>query len=714
MSHLGRSLRAMTSLDPAALVGALNPAQREAVEAATGPVCILAGAGTGKTRTITQRIAYQVATGVAEPSQILAVTFTDKAAVELRQRLARLGLSAPIRAATFHAAAWAQLRYFWHQLDAGPLPEVLPSKVRLLMPLARRTKTQAQDLAAEIEWAKARSLSPEAYAAAAAQRDAPLAPDAMAEVFQRYEAAKTADGLIDYEDMLLRTTAALQDHPDIAAGVRQRYRYFTVDEFQDVNPAQFALLRAWLGDRDELCVVGDDDQTIYSFTGASSSYLTDFSRHFPGASTITLTESYRSSPQVLALANRVLSSKPRHLRKQLSATRPDGPAPSFTPFDDAEAEQRGVVRQVRRLIDEGVSPGEIAICYRVNSQSEIFEEALRTARIPYVVRGAGSFYDRREVRQAVSVLVAAVDRPDEPAPLGLEDTVVARPPMASEQVERILREQMGFNPRKEPDGEAARERWRNLGAVVEAAESIVQQRKNATLADVVEEMQRRAREGAEAPTEAGAVSLLTLHKAKGLEFDTVFLVALEEGLLPISHAKTDAEVEEERRLLYVGVTRAKRHLFLSWALERPGWGGKMSKRRPSRFLYGLGEGAPVAAAARAGATKVAGGTKAGGGSSRTCACGRPLVAAADRKRGACWSCFSGGADAGVTERLREWRKNRATADEVPAFVVFGDKTLAELARVRPKTPQGLLSVSGLGPAKVARYGEDLLDVLADG
>ena len=698
------ALAVMTPPDPAVLLADLNPAQRLAVEAATGPVCILAGAGTGKTRTITRRIAYQVATGVARPSEILAVTFTDKAASELRQRLARLGLDVPIRAATFHAAAWAQLRYFWSDQDRGPLPEVLPSKVRLLVPLARRTKTQAQDLAAEIEWAKARRLSPEDYTAHASGRDAPLDPTAMAEVYRRYEDIKQSNGLIDYEDMLLRTTAALEDNPEIAAGVRERYRFFTVDEFQDVNPAQFALLRAWLGDRNDVCVVGDDDQTIYSFTGASSNYLTDFRTHFPDAGVVTLTENYRSTPQVLTLANRVLQAKPVHLSKKLMATLPDGPQPIFTPYDDADTEQVGIVRRIRQLIADGTPPGEIAVCYRVNSQSEALESAFKSARIPYVVRGAGSFYERKEVRQALAVLRAATDRPPEQPPVGLEDTVAARPPSAAEEVQRALRDQMAFNPRKEPDGEAARERWRNLAAVVEAAESIEERQPGASLRDVVDEMHRRAREGADSPTEHGAVSLLTLHKAKGLEFDAVFLIAVEEGLLPISHAKTAAEVEEERRLLYVGVTRARRHLFISWALQRPGWGGKLTKRRPSQFLAGLGEGAPAAARPKVVPAKVG---------SRTCACGRPLVGSADRKRGACWSCFSGGADVAVAERLRAWRKERATADEVPAFVVFGDKTLAELARVKPKTPQALLSVSGLGPAKVARYGEDLLDVLAE-
>ncbi len=691
----------------AELLAALNPEQRQAAEAVRGPLCIVAGAGTGKTRTITHRIAVQVAEGVARPDQILAVTFTDKAATELRGRLRGFGLPAPVRAATFHAAAWAQLRWFWPRLDAGPLPEVLASKVRLLVPLARRTRTEARDLAAEIEWAKARRLDPDGYAAAARDRNAPLPPDQMAAVYQRYERDKAAAGLVDYDDMLLRAVAMIAERPDIAAEVRGRYRFFTVDEFQDVNPAQVALLRAWLGDGREVCVVGDDDQTIYSFTGASSDHLTGFHRLFPGARTVTLSDNYRSTPEILTLANRVLWTKPDAARKRLRATLASGPAPRFRQCDDDAAEVDAVLADVRALIDGGVAPGGIAICYRVNSQSEPFEAALRGAGLPYVVRGAGGFYDRPEIRQALTVLRAAAGRPAPAPPLGLEDTVAARAPRPDADVRRVLREQMGYDERREPAGDAAQERWRNLGALVEAVTRVAAADPPPSFADVVADLERRAAEGADAPGDGGAVTLLTLHRAKGLEFDAVFLVACEEGLLPISHAKTDAEVEEERRLLYVGVTRARRHLTLSWALERPGWGGRTVRRRPSRLLYNLGPGAPRTGGDDRPRHTVAKGAPSQG-PARECACGRPLVGSADRRRGACWACFSGGASPVLADALRHWRSARANADEVPAFVVFSDRTLAELARVQPTTPAELRRVTGMGPAKVARYGEDLL------
>ena len=656
----------------------LNPEQRAAAEAARGPLCIVAGAGTGKTRTITHRIAHQVHTGVADPSQILAVTFTDKAASELRHRLHDLGLPAPIRAATFHAAAWAQLRWFWNRLDKGVLPQVLASKVGTLVPLARRTRTEAKDLAAEIEWAKARGLTPDTYAVAATQRDAPLPAEQMAAVYADYERRKTDGGFIDYDDMLLLTTAMLSEHPQIAAEVHDRYRHLTVDEFQDVNPAQFALLRAWLGDNDNVCVVGDDDQTIYSFTGATSSYLTAFHEHFPGARQVTLTRNYRSTPQVLELANRVLSTKPAATRKELTATCAAGAPPLFRPAADHDAEVAAVVGDIKALLSAGTRIGEIAVLYRVNSQSELFEAALGAAGIPYVVPGAGGFYDRAEIRQALAVLAAGAERPD-PVPLGLEDTVPSLQATVADTVQRVLRQQMRYDHRVEPRGEAARERWRNLGVLVELASREAEATPDLTLPLLVERLRARAAAGADAAGDTGAVTLSTLHRAKGREFDAVFLVAVEEGLLPISYAKTPTEVEEERRLLYVGVTRARRHLTISWAGERPGWGGKIQARRPSHFLDNLGAGAP-----------------------------QPVTPVPKKsKRGRAKVVVEGP----VAERLRTWRRQRAADDEVPAFVVFNDKTLAELVRVQPQTRRDLLTIAGIGPAKAERYGDDILELL---
>lgn len=668
----------------------LNAEQRAAAEAVRGPVCILAGAGTGKTRTVTHRIAHQVRSGIARPDQVLAVTFTEKAATELRHRLTALGVP-PVRAATFHAAAWAQLRYFLPRATGERVPEVLASKLRLLVPVARRLGVEGRDLASEIEWAKARMLSPDAYPAAGAQRDAPLPVAQMAQVYADYEAAKADAGVIDYEDMLLRTTALIAAHPDVADEVRSRYRFLTVDEYQDVNPAQHALLRAWLGDGDELCVVGDDDQTIYSFTGATSSYLTGFAREHPGAQVVSLRVNYRSTGAVLTLANRVLWTKPGRRRALVPAEGgEDGPDPVFVEFTDGEDEVERVAGACGKLIADGVRPGEIAVLYRVNAQSEALEAAFRAAGIPVSVRGDQGFFGRPEVRQALRVLVAAKGRPEDPEDLPGGLDLLPKP--VTRQAEDILRRASLYDAR-EPSGAVARERWRNVGALVDAAARQVESDPAVTFEAVVDQLVARASAGADAPTEDGAVTLATLHRAKGLEFDAVFLVSLEEGLLPISHARDDdAAIEEERRLLYVGVTRARRHLWLSWSRSRTGRTGRAQTRRPSRLLYGLGPGAPQAAAKGSAAARPDAGKKPG------------------RDRTSPIADLTGD-EAALAGRLRAWRSDRAKRDEVPAFVVFSDRTLVALATAPPSSPDDLLGVPGLGRTKVDRYGDELLQVL---
>lgn len=687
-------------MDPERLLDGLNPAQRAAVTVDAAPLCIVAGAGSGKTRVLTRRIAYRVATGAADAPHVLALTFTRKAAGELRHRLAAAGMRERILAGTFHGVAYAQLRQRWADRGQAP-PSLVQSKLRLLVPLlgrhsSRSATVQPADIAAEIEWAKARGLSPGDYPAQAGGREGPLAPEVMGRVYAEYEEAKTEQNLVDYGDMLLLATRMLEEHDDVAAEVRDRYRFLTVDEFQDVNPAQWALLRAWLGDRDELCVVGDDDQMIYSFAGASASYLTGFARRFPHAETVTLTTSYRSTPQVLGLANAALPEKPAGLRKELTAARPSGPQPRFHEADDGDAEVAHVVASVRELVDAGVAPGEIAVCYRINSQSQAYEEALSDAGLPWTVRGEAGFFDRSEIRQALRALREAAEQGAHPRrssddPPAVGGSTRAEPERADRLVETALRQKLSFHPRREPSGEAARERWRNLTALCDLAAMVVQANPRASLNDVVADLLARAAQGQETAHPEGAVTLCTLHRAKGLEFDAVFLVGLEEGLLPISHARSDAEIEEERRLLYVGITRARRHLTLSWAVSRPGRGGKDKQRRPSRFLSGLGPGAP-GKGDRAASGKDGRAARADGRPARQ----DPSAEPPDDER---------------TAALRAWRKDRAARDGQPAFVVFSDRTMAALAARRPTSQEELLAVPGLGPAKVGRYGDELLAVL---
>ena len=650
----------------------LSPDQRAAVDAVEGPVCIVAGAGSGKTRTITHRVANQVRRGVARADQVLALTFTERAAGELKRRLAGLGIDGHVRATTFHAAAYAQIRYFWPRVRERPLPTVLDRKVGLLLPVARQAGVEASDLATEIEWAKARLVTPDAYAEAARTRDAPLPPERMAAVYARYEQLKTDRDLIDFDDMLTVAHDLMAD-ADVAREVRDRYRFFTVDEFQDVNPAQWQLLRRWLDDRDDLCVVGDDDQTIYSFSGATSEYLEQFRTTFPHATVVTLTDNYRSTAQVLGVANRLLRAA-RPDAKQLRAQLDDGPRPRIMAFDDDRAERARTLDWIRDLIDDGVPVNEIAVCVRTNSQTQAWEETFDRAGVPARVHGDRSFFERPEIQQALQALRRAVDTPPpptgaQPPPEGTRGRASGRRP--DRIVEQLLRERMSWHPRREPSGQAARARWRNLSALHELVTRIVDEQPELDMRDVLRELATRARASGGAHPTRPAVTLLTLHKAKGSEFDAVCLVGLEEGMVPISYAATEADLAEERRLLYVGMTRARRHLWLSWAQQRPGWSGKPVRRRPSRFLEDIAERQ------------------------------RSLQPGSD-------------ADDRLTGALRAWRLERARHDQVPPYVIFNDRTLHELAAVRPSSATELLAVHGLGATKVRRYGRDLLGLLGSG
>jgi DNA helicase-2/ATP-dependent DNA helicase PcrA len=660
-------------MNPRFLTHDLNPEQQRAVEATSGPVCILAGAGTGKTRVITRRVAYAIATGTVHPGHVLVVTFTEKAAGEMQQRLAGLGF-AGVAARTFHSAARRQLEYFWPRLSATPPPQVLDSKATLLGPLQRSLPggykfTPLKDLADEIEWAKARRLGPDGYQAEVERlgRTPPLPPDLMAGLFRRYEQRKDRAGRIDFEDMLVRTLEALETVPGVAEEVRGRYRWFSVDEYQDTNPLQQALLEAWLGERDDLAVVGDEDQTIYTFTGASSEYLSGFTRRWPHAQVLRLERNYRSTPQVLATANRLLARDGQARPKRLLATCPPGPPPTVQAFESADAEAGALVGEVRRLAGLGVDLDQVAVLLRTNAQIPPLEEAFGTAELPFQVRGE-LFFRRPEVRGALALLRARAGRASGG---GLVDAV-----------ESIWFERLGFRRDDEPKGEEARERHASLVTLLGLAERLQQHQERAGLAEFLVELSRRAAD--ESAGVGGGVNLLTYHRAKGLEFDAVLLPALEEGLLPIRQASTPQEVAEERRLLYVGLTRARTHLWLSWAARRVGPSGREGPRRPSRFLDDLVP--PGAGRVRPRAV--------------TAGLGR-----AERGHGAAPP------DSPLAERLRAWRRQRARSDEVPPYVVFNDRTLEALARRRPQSRGELLAIEGIGPSKLDRYGDELLGLL---
>ncbi|WP_433387496.1 ATP-dependent DNA helicase UvrD2 [Micromonospora sp. KLBMP9576] len=694
------------------VLAGLDPEQRSAVTAPAGPVCILAGAGTGKTRAVTSRIAYRALSGDISARHVLAVTFTARAAAELRARLAALGVGG-VQARTFHAAALRQVRYFAPRLLHGrAMPELLDSKVRLVTQAAARSglrtdRAAARDLAGEIEWAKSSLVEPGEYvvAAAKAMRDTPHEPARVAEVFVAYERLKRSGGVIDFEDMLRAAVWGIEEHRDVAEQVRAQYRHFVVDEYQDVNPLQQRLLDAWLGGRDDVTVVGDASQTIYSFTGATSSYLVDFPRRYRGATVVRLVRDYRSTPQVVGLANAVISQArgaEARLRLELVGQRPPGPEPQLRIFTDEPAEANAVAARCRALVDAGTPAKEIAVLFRTNAQSEAYEKALTEAQVPYVLQGAERFFERAEVRQAMVALRAATR------------SIPGETPLPAAVVEALTA--VGWAPDAAPAGGAARERWEALAALRQLAEEYAATtqvlpigpaasvERPATLADFNDELARRAA-AQHVPTVDG-VTLASLHSAKGLEWDAVFLVGLSEGTLPTTYAKTVEQVEEERRLLYVGLTRAREWLWLSYASARAP-GGRA--RRPSRFLPQLDRSG---GAERAGAGPVARRPERRRSQIVSCRiCGVTLLAGPDRKLGRCPTCPSD-IDEELHERLHEWRRRVADAQRVPAYVVFTDATLVALAERRPGRPEELIAIAGIGPRKLGLYGEAVLALVA--
>jgi len=680
----------------ASLLDGLDPEQRAAAAAPRGPVCVLAGAGTGKTRTITHRIAHLVRSGHVSAGQVLAVTFTTRAAGEMRTRLRGLGVDAA-QALTFHAAARRQLRYFWPRVVGDRPWDLLDNKFRLVAQAAQRVRLSTEtevlrDLASEIEWSKASLVSPDDYPSVAArmQRDTPAPVAQVAEVYRRYEELKNDAQLLDFDDLLLQTTAVLEKHDAVAAEFRDRYRCFVVDEYQDVTPLQQRLLDAWLGGRDDLTVVGDANQTIYSFGGASPKSLLEFTRRFPDATVVRLERDYRSTPQVVALANQVIGAargRPAGSRLKLIGQRPDGPDPRFAEYEDEAAEAAAVAGRVRELLDADVPASEIAVLFRINALSEAYEQALTEAGIPYLVRGGERFFQRTEVRQAMAALRTASMEPT-----SLELVTAVRSVLA----------RVGLTEQP-PSGGAAKERWDALLALVELAEELAASVEDADLPRLVAELEQRA--AAQHPPTVEGVTLASLHAAKGLEWDAVFLVGLSEGTMPILHADGDeAAIEEERRLFYVGVTRAREHLSLSWSLSR-GTGNRRNRRR-SRFLYGLiPEDHPAARIARSQQT-----AKAGANVGRCRLCGGPLLQTMEVKLGRCAKCPST-VDEGLLEKLKTWRSERSRELKVPAFVVFTDATLMAIAEQRPTDDGALVSISGIGATKLERFGAEVLDVV---
>jgi len=697
--------------DPEELLAGLDPEQREVATALRGPVAVIAGAGTGKTRAITHRIAYGVATGVYRPTSVLAVTFTTRAAGELRGRLQQLGAPG-VQARTFHSAALRQLQYFWPRVQGSEVPSVLDNRMSLVAESAGRLRVRVdtarlRDLVSEIGWAKVSNVRPEDYARLAEQHHRSVAtidPETVARIFTGYEEAKRDRGRIDFEDILLCTAALISEHPEVAEQVRGTYRHLVVDEYQDVSPLQEALLTLWRGDSDEICVVGDPAQTIHSFAGAQPTFLTGFARRFSDATVVRLVRDYRSTPQVVGCANAVMSVAGASSLK-LVAQRPDGPQVSFAEASDEAAEAAGVADWVAAQHSAGVEYRDLAVLYRINAQSPPLEQALADRGIPYLVRSGERFYERPEVRQTLVTLRTQL-RAHQTGGEGEAGSAV-------DQLKALLGA-LGWTERPPEGAGAVRERWESLAALLSVAEDLAAERTAQglplSLAEVSGELDRRA-EAQHVPVAQG-VTVSTLHSAKGLEWEGVALLGVHEGSLPFVLATTPEQVNEERRLLYVGMTRAMSLLRVSWSRTRNGGG---NVRKPSRFLDPVLPPSMKASAPGTGSSSAARAARGRGAvlSVHCRSCGRGLNDAAERKLGRHQDCPST-FDEGTLDLLREWRSQEAASASLPAYCVFTDATLVAIAEARPRTDLDLFKVQGLGKVKVDKYGEQVLTILAAG
>ena len=646
----------------------LDERQREVAANVNGPMAVLAGAGTGKTRAITYRIAYAVRSGQHDPRNILAVTFTAKAASEMRSRLRDLGVG-NVQARTFHSAALSQLRYFWPNAIGGFVPEIRESKMPLVSQAAASLgmavdRISVRDLAAEIEWSKVSLIAPDEYVKRAEAEGRPHVADyshaEIASLIKAYEEVKAERAVIDFEDVIIILIGIMRDRPDIANRIRQQYKHFVVDEYQDVSPMQHRLLQLWLGDRRDLCVVGDVSQTIYSFTGASARYLEDFTKDYPRARTVKLNRDYRSTPQIVELANAMIEPIRSPASVELVSAMKSGRPVHFDEYADDADEAANVAGKILSLRESGMPLSEIAILYRINAQSVEFEAALAQAGIAFEVKESERFFNRREVRDAMVALRA-----------------VARGPQRDdlpEMVEDTLRV-MGWRP-EAPEAGAAKERWESLRAILKLAQDVWDKRK-ASISEFVAELEERAELGNEPTT--NAVTLSSLHAAKGLEWSAVFLVGMSEGLMPISHAKTSDDLAEERRLLYVGITRAREDLFLSYATGNRG----RANRKLSRFLD---EHWPVP-------------------ESRTT---RSRRRSRDAKNN--WAKDNPN-DVPLFEELRTWRLEKSQATGKPAHVILHDVTLREIAEKKPRDLAELGRVRGIGTRKLTDYGLEILTIV---
>jgi len=544
-------VEAVGNLRAEEILEALDNEQRAVALATRGPVCVIAGAGTGKTRAITHRIAYAAAIGTMDPHKVLALTFTARAAGEMRTRLRSLGVPS-VAARTIHAAALKQLTFFWPQVFGGRTPDLLTTKSGFLTEAIKRAQLQGElsissrdllrDIATEIEWAKVSQIAPSDYLSESLKRTVKprINPEQLAKIYTAYESVKHQERAIDFEDVLLLTTAMIEEEREVRERVQDQYRFFTVDEYQDISPLQQRLINAWLGSRQELCVVGDPAQTIYSFAGATPVFLNSFTQRFPEAEVVRLTTGYRSTPEIIFTANSIL--RKGAMGNELVAINDHGSKPTMTAYNDESSEIAGIVRDIKQLISEGTPAQEIAILARTNNQLNGLEKAMNAANLPYQVRNTERFFERKEVRDFLKQVRTASVIPTEGVSWLDELRTLAQPFLTGGAIDGIaallhlareLDSDSGFTPK-------------NLRAYLREVEDRVQQNNPPTMP---------------------VTTLATLHAAKGLEWERVFLMGVSDGILPLENNSTtgdQASIDEERRLFYVGITRAKSDLRLSY------------------------------------------------------------------------------------------------------------------------------------------------------
>jgi len=701
------------------LLAGCDEAQREAISSEASPLCVRAGAGSGKTRVLTRRIAWRIASGGAAAGHVLALTFTRKAAGELRTRLSALGVPAQVSAGTFHAIALAQLRQIAAE-RGRPEPVILDSKARLLGPIVGGGPAQAasgrnrfagsrsmvSDVAGEIEWAKARLVTPDAYreAASAASRRPAFPLETVAQLYERYEQERRRRRVLDFEDLLTSLTQMIERDREIRDSQQWRFRHLYVDEFQDVNHAQLKLLEAWLGDRVDLCVVGDPAQAIYAWNGADPHVMTTVETRWPGIATVYLASNYRSTPQVLRVATAIGPA-------ELTPTREDGAIPTISEYESETAEARAVAAALRRAHRPGRAWSQLAVLARTNAQLLHFEEACRLAGIPYRSGGGQSFLQLPAIRDALSRLQAARG----PSSFGrwladLEEAAAMTGGLASD------------GDQSQPDGRGHRSHAGHEDAAAQAGdgEGDLDERglDLAALARLGREYEALDPDGGAAgfrawlgaslrgessPADKDSVELTTFHRAKGLEWPVVFVTGLERGLVPIGQA-TDAESQaEERRLLYVALTRAQDELHCTWARQRR-FGGGVSNREPSPWLEAIDAARRALLGLASPSRQVADNLRAGR---------EMLGGARGRARDRARATSPARSTGPLADAIRAWRTSAARAAKVPAYVVMPDRTLDAIAAARPRSVSQLRQIPGIGPSRVASYGEVILDLVRD-